>query len=103
MAILAIKVKSGHIIKCPVHGWHIIPDRWQCNGTSECPDFKPSVREFESNPEMNTNRTRCHYTINQGHIQFHGDNPHDKNGQTLPMEAFTEAEIAHYNTPGYQE
>ena len=101
MSILAIKIKSGHIIKCQEHGWHIIPDRWQCKGTPECPDFKPSVREFTSTPDRQD--TRCHYTINNGYIQFHDDNPHDKKGQTLPMIPFTEAEIAFYNGPGYQE
>lgn len=96
--ILAIKIKCGHIIKCPIHGWHIVPDKWACNGTPECPDFKPSVREFEGDSVT----TRCHYTINSGHIQFHGDNHHALNGQTLPMEAWSEGEIEHYNSEGYQ-
>lgn len=101
MNIFAIKIKYGHVIKCPVHGWHIIPNSWRCNGTPECPDFKPSVRELVTYPEE-SQATRCHFTINSGSIQFHEDNPHELNGKTVPMIPFNEAELEHYSGEGYQ-
>ena len=102
--MLAIKINSGHVIKCPIHGTHIILDRWTCNGTPEVPDFKPSVREYEYNPENpSEKKTRCHYTITAGKIIFHDDNHHAMSNTTVPMIPFTQSEIEHYNSPGYQE
>lgn len=89
---------DGHLaeIKCHVHGYHNIPAKqWKYNGDPLCPTFSPSVREFESGPDIQPGTvTRCHYSIADGVIEYHGDNTHAFAGQKLPMLPFTDAEVA---------
>lgn len=101
MTQLAIFHNDGHgdglvEIKCHKHGWHNVPaNRWHFNGSLEKPTLSPSVREFEYDPAQHEqHKTRCHFTITDGKIEYHGDNDHEFKGQKLDLLSFSEAEIA---------
>jgi hypothetical protein len=93
MAILVLLHDDLAEVKCHAHGWHNIPaNRWHYDGNAECPTFSPSVRELQGQPGVDQ-KTRCHFTITKGMIEYHGDNSHEFAGQTLPLLPFSAGEI----------
>lgn len=78
-------------IKCRNCGWHAYPKAakpgktWKFNGNFEKPTFTPSMNETAENKEFGLFR-RCHFTITDGMIHYHGDCTHELAGQTLPLE-----------------
>lgn len=105
-----IRCKAGQmVVRCKACHQHFIQTpRWSFNGDMEKPTFSPSVSETcnaEDHPSYRKEAatSRCHFTITNGMIQYHGDCTHDLKGQTLPLEAWTEEQIAYYNGPGFQE
>jgi len=57
---------------------------WRFDGNFDRPTFSPSIRCFATE-EDGSLTILCHYFINSGMIQFCGDNPHELNGQTVPL------------------
>lgn len=82
------------VYKCPgCDGLHSVPvegaKKWEWNGDLVKPTISPSVKHTwtfgdETNPKC------CHYFIKEGRIEFCADCTHDKSGQTLPLEPFSE-------------
>lgn len=104
--ILVIELATVYVIKCRACSWHQIPKQgkpgasWTFNGNFENPTFSPSVNEASNpkehkhyNPQIPTRR--CHFTVKDGQITYHGDCTHTYRG-TMPLEAWTEAEVAQH-------
>ena len=68
------------------------PSQWTFNGNLERPTFSPSLRHFYTKEGNGSKReiTTCHLFVTDGQIQYCGDNPHDFNGKTVPMEDIPE-------------
>lgn len=68
--------------------------RWSFNGKIDQPTFAPSLRLTCPTPEEHAakqqGRTVCHLNVTEGRIVYHGDNPHELNGKTVPMENIPE-------------
>lgn len=54
---------------------------WSFNQQPESPTFSPSIRVGEW-------QNRCHYTIENGAIVYHGGSMHAYAGRTVPMQEF---------------
>lgn len=90
---------AGYIHYCPgcnsTH--HFVTDSssggpvWGFDGNIELPTFTPSMRVYDpakrskDGTESIPERTRCHYFLTGGAIQFLGDCSHDLKGQTIPL------------------
>jgi Family of unknown function (DUF6527) len=100
MNFRAIKVKTGHIVRCHACGWHIIPDNWKFDGNYEQPTFAPSVRITygEMMPDY-----CCHFFMTAGVMEYQGDCSHNFKGQKLRPEPFSELETERFNGLGYQD
>jgi len=61
---------------------------WSFNGDLERPTFHPSVRCFHTDRDTGKQETLCHYFVTDGQIVFCADNPHELNGQTVPLPEF---------------
>lgn len=57
---------------------------WTWNGSLEAPTFNPSVLHFDT-LEGGGRRTRCHYFVRDGLIDYCGDCPHEFNGKLVRM------------------
>src|SRR4051812_42968220 len=57
--------------------WPAGVPKWTFNGNLESPSFSPSLRYLSG--------TRCHLTLTDGIIEFHGDCPHAMAGQKVPI------------------
>lgn len=96
---------SNLLYKCPNCGHHSIPvvagrkveGSWEWNGDLVSPTISPSVLHsypasfYAEHP--NAPKYICHYFIRNGCIQFCDDCTHDKRGQTIPLEQFSDAEV----------
>lgn len=106
---LAIKTKESVIIRCRACKYHFVPiPRWQYNNNPDCPSFAPSINETCNDPGHPSYRhgiksSRCHFIVTAGMITYCADCSHDLAGKTLPLESFSNADVARFNEPGYQE
>jgi hypothetical protein len=103
-----IETRTGWMIRCRcrTEGWHEFSKvgrpnaTWTFNGNMVKPTFSPSMNELcngpgtHHHPEYPT--TRCHFTVTDGRIQYHGDCTHDLKGQTLDLEPWPEATVRSY-------
>jgi len=105
---VAIKCKSSIVIRCRACGTHFIDHaRWKWNGDVNKPTLTPSVKETCNDPghpsyQPQAKSSCCHFNLKAGIITYHGDCSHGLRGD-MPLEPFTDEQIAHYNQPGYQE
>lgn len=57
---------------------------WAFDGNTYCPTFSPSILVFTHNAD-GSRKTRCHYFIRSGKIEFCSDSGHQLAGQTVDM------------------
>lgn len=103
-----IETKEGWMIRCPVekHTYHVFPKvgrpgaSWTFNGDMEKPTFRPSMNELVNGPGKHHNEScptwRCHFTVTDGMIEYHGDCTHDLVGKTLPLEHWPPERVEEY-------
>lgn len=99
-SVKILTTKEGWQIRCPACRWHNIPSTkgWKFDGNLSCPTITPSMKDTV-NPKSHKDYrpgipTRCcHFTITAGKIKFHTDCSHELVGQTLDLEAWSEAEV----------
>ena len=103
----AIQIKGYMVIRCRACKQHLIQvPRWTYNGNADSPTFSPSVNETCNDPghpsyQPQAMSSRCHFTVTDGKITYHGDCLHELRGQTMELEDWTAEQIAHYQQPGY--
>ena len=61
---------------------HYLDLRWKFNGDFDRPTFTPSLISNPDRPK------RCHLTITDAQITYHGDSWHELKGKTISMEKF---------------
>lgn len=84
---------AGYIHYCPGcdSSHHFVTESdghpvWQFDGNLERPTFSPSMRIYDMAIEgRRPERTRCHYFLRDGQIQFLGDCAHALADQTVPL------------------
>lgn len=57
---------------------------WNFDGNLEVPTFAPSFRVSTVRGD-GQQRTKCHFFIRSGRIEYCSDSPHSLSGQTVPM------------------
>lgn len=78
-------VEGGHLHWCSgCDDVHLIPSRWEFNGSLSAPTFSPSVLHQWTFGGQKEPRC-CHYFIRGGVIEYCGDCWHRLNGQTEPL------------------
>jgi hypothetical protein len=101
----AILCKSGFyvVFKCHKHGEHLVEAaRWHFNGNLDKPTISPSVRHFVPQVGSTPENTICHYSIADGEITYHGDNPHEFAGKKLDLLEFSPEDFETYSGEGYR-
>ncbi len=84
----------GWQVGCHHCGHHYFPKErlrngssWTFNGDTDRPTFSPSMNELVNGPgpehREGVATTRCHFTITEGRITYHGDCTHALAGKTL--------------------
>lgn len=89
-----IETPTGWMIRCAGHtnGWHEFPKvgrpgaSWTFSGNLEKPTFSPSMNEgvnLKSSPhhQADVPESRCHFTVTDGKIEYHGDCTHALRGK----------------------
>jgi len=88
--------KFGYRHWCPacqdfhyIQTYHSFEPNWLFNGDFEFPDFKPEVSVRYTCSEEDLQRLHlvrlCHYSIDNGHINYYSDSTHDLRGQSREM------------------
>lgn len=101
-----IETRTGWMIRCRSCHWHEYPKTgkpgasWTFNGDLERPTFRPSMNEAlgpfpEDSPWAGQIR-RCHFTVTDGAIDYHGDCSHELRGK-MPLEPWPQAEIDYHS------
>jgi len=73
------------------HSFLVAPGRWSFEGKIESPTFLPSLRLFipavpaTEEDAATPERTVCHLNLTAGSLIYHGDNPHEYKGRTVPL------------------
>jgi hypothetical protein len=94
------------MIRCRACRQHHIPvPRWTFNGDMENPTFSPSVNETCNSPDhphyqAQAQTSRCHFTVTNGQITYHGDCTHPLAGQTFPLEHWEQSTVDFYAKSG---
>jgi hypothetical protein len=101
-----IETSTGYMIRCKACNWHEFPKAgrpgasWTFNGDIHRPTFSPSMNELLNGegPHHNADlpTRRCHFIVSDGEIQYCGDCTHELCGQTMPLEPWTEAQLAQH-------
>ena len=63
--------------------------RWDFNGDLEKPTFSPSMK-ISAGWGKDKDKSRCHYFLKAGKIQFLGDCTHEMVGKTVDLPEFPE-------------